>query len=199
MKKILFFIFILAVTICSAQTGGKQKTAPRSAPAAKSAPRATQSAPAKTNNAAAKAQTNKTPAAKPQVGLASYYAHHSKGRMANGQRHHRDSMFCAHRTHPFGTLLKVTNLRNNKMVIVKVTDRGPYGRGRVIDVSYGAAQALGFVAAGVTRVKVEVFDGRLNSEIAEHDTDSTDLLLDYQNPEQFDLPYRPGKDDSEQK
>lgn len=150
------------------------RTAPQAAKA-KAAPKATQS--------------------QAQVGMASFYAKNTTARMANGTRHHRDSMFCAHRTHPFGTLLKVTNLRNNKVVILKVTDRGPFGRGRVIDVSYGAAQKLGFVAAGVTKVKIELFDGKLESEYNPSETDSTDLLLDYSNPEEFDLPYRPGKDD----
>ena len=108
--------------------------------------------------------------------------------MANGMRYHKDSMICAHRTHPFGTLLKVTNLKNNKTVVVKVTDRGPFARGRVIDLSWGAAEKLGFIAAGLAKVKVEVYDGKMNSEIDTHPNDSTDLIIDYENREGYEFP-----------
>lgn len=128
-----------------------------------------------------------------QTGIASYYAKQVKSRMANGARYHKDSMICAHRTHPFGTLLKVTNLRNNKIVIVKVTDRGPFSRGRIIDLSYGAAEKLGFISSGLTKVSVEVYNGHLDAGIDPHPSDSTDLLIDYNNREEFELPYRPGK------
>lgn len=64
-------------------------------------------------------------------------------------------MTCAHRTYPFGTMLRVTNERNGKSVIVRVTDRGPHGRGRIIDLSYRAASELGIIAQGVAVVKVE--------------------------------------------
>ena len=111
--------------------------------------------------------------------------------MANGMRYHKDSMICAHRTHPFGTLLKVTNLKNNKVVVVKVTDRGPFGRGRIIDLSWGAAEKLGFIAAGLTKVKVEVYDGKVNSEIDTHPNDSTDLIIDYNNRDVYEFPYTP--------
>ena len=126
---------------------------------------------------------------KEQIGIASFYAKVVK--MANGMRYHKDSMICAHRTHPFGTLLKVTNLKNNKTVVVKVTDRGPFARGRIIDLSWGAAEKLGFIAAGLTRVKVEVYDGKINSEIDTHPNDSTDLIIDYENREGYEFPYTP--------
>lgn len=191
MKKIIFWLFIVLVcgSIVPASAQRKVNSKPKSATTA--SPTASQ--PAKTRPTQTKTTTSNT-ASKAQVGLATFYPKNTTARMANGKRHHRDSMFCAHRTHPFGTLLKVTNLRNNKIVVVKVTDRGPFGRNRVIDLSYGAAQKLGFVAAGVTKVKIELFDGRLESEYSGGETDSTDLLLDYNNPEGFDLPYRPGKD-----
>ena len=67
-------------------------------------------------------------------------------------------MTCAHRTYPFGTRLKVTNPSNGKIVFVRVTDRGPYGRGRIIDLSWGAAKALGMLSQGVATVVVEPFD-----------------------------------------
>ncbi|MCH5179063.1 MAG: septal ring lytic transglycosylase RlpA family protein [Prevotellaceae bacterium] len=127
-----------------------------------------------------------------QIGIASYYAKQVKSRMANGMRYHKDSMICAHRTHPFGTLLKVTNLRNNKEVIVKVTDRGPFSRGRIVDLSYGAAEKLGFISSGLTKVSVKVYDGHFDAGIDTHPNDSTDLLIDYNSREEFELPYRPG-------
>ena len=156
--------------------------------------RAKTTATTKTTTTASSADQTSSPLSskKEQVGIASYYAKVVKSKMANGQRYHKDSMICAHRTHPFGTLLKVTNLRNNKVIVVKVTDRGPYSRGRIIDLSYGAAEKLGFVASGLTKVKVEVFDGRIDSEIDTHPTDSTDLIIDYANREQYEMPYKPG-------
>ena len=92
------------------------------------------------------------------VGMASFYGKgHAGKRTASGVRFNMMSLTAAHRTLPFGTRVLVTNLRNGKSVVVQVADRGPFRRGRVIDVSYGAAQALGFVRAGVTKVKVERF------------------------------------------
>ncbi len=93
-----------------------------------------------------------------QKGKASYYSRRSTGsRTASGDRLHHDSLTCAHRTHPFGTLLKVRNLANGKEVVVKVTDRGPFRRGRIIDLSYRAAKELGMLAHGISTVEVTVF------------------------------------------
>ena len=88
-------------------------------------------------------------------GRASYYHNSLHGRkMANGQRYNRDSMTCAHRSLPFGTRLRVTNPMNGQQVIVKVTDRGPYVRGRIIDLSYAAASRLGTLRSGVAMVQM---------------------------------------------
>jgi len=93
-------------------------------------------------------------------GNATYYSKRLEGRRtSSGERLHRDSMTCAHRTHPFGTRLLVTNPRNGKQVIVRVNDRGPFARGRIIDLSYGAAEKLGIVSQGVAKVEVEVWHG----------------------------------------
>ena len=89
------------------------------------------------------------------VGKASYYE--LKGRTASGG--HIGSLTAAHRTLPFGSRVRVTNLRNNRSVILTVNDRGPFTGGRVIDVSGHAADILGFRAAGVARVKVEPLSG----------------------------------------
>ena len=92
-------------------------------------------------------------------GKATYYSSKLYGRrMSNGEYYHPDSMTCAHRTLPFGTRILVTNPRNGNQVVVRVTDRGPYVRGRVIDLSYAAARELGFLSAGVAYMKLEVVD-----------------------------------------
>lgn len=97
--------------------------------------------------------------AQKQKGKATYYSKKATGtRTASGERLHHDSMTCAHRTYPFGTLLKVTNPSNKQEVIVKVTDRGPFTRGRIIDLSWGAAKELGILADGVAMVTVERVD-----------------------------------------
>ena len=94
-----------------------------------------------------------------QTGKASYYAKHFSGkRTASGERLHHDSLTCAHRTYPFGTMLKVTNPANGKEVIVRVTDRGPYVKGRIIDLSVRAARELGIIAQGIAPVTVERYD-----------------------------------------
>lgn len=91
-----------------------------------------------------------------QHGKASFYSKRATGaRTSSGERLHHDSLTCAHRTHPFGTLLKVTNERNGREVIVRVTDRGPHTRGRIIDLSHAAAEELGIINQGVAVVKVE--------------------------------------------
>ena len=94
--------------------------------------------------------------AQTQKGKASYYALKFTGRKtASGERMHHDSLTCAHRTYPFGTQLKVTNPANGKSVIVRVTDRGPYVKGRIIDLSARAAREIGIIAQGIAPVIVE--------------------------------------------
>lgn len=91
-----------------------------------------------------------------EKGRASYYSHSLHGRrMSNGAPYHRDSMVCAHKRYPLGTMLKVTNLSNGKSVVVKVADRGPHTKGRIIDLSYRAAKEIGMISAGIAMVKVE--------------------------------------------
>ncbi|MDD7251746.1 MAG: septal ring lytic transglycosylase RlpA family protein [Prevotellaceae bacterium] len=93
--------------------------------------------------------------AQSQRGKATYYSRRSHGCMtASGTRIHRDSFTCAHRTLPFGTILKVRDTRTNKEIYVKVTDRGPYVRGRIVDLSYAAAKELGMIGRGVTNVEI---------------------------------------------
>ena len=100
--------------------------------------------------------------AQQQRGKASYYSKKLTGALtSSGIRLHHDSMTCAHRTYPFGTILKVTNPANGKTVKVKVIDRGPFIKGRVIDLSWGAAKALGMLSQGIAIVIVELDNGDL--------------------------------------
>jgi rare lipoprotein A len=87
-------------------------------------------------------------------GMASYYGNESGSRTASGQRMNASAMTCAHRSLPFGTKLRVTH--GDRSVIVTVNDRGPFVRGRVLDLSTGAARAIGLIGAGVGRVTAEV-------------------------------------------
>lgn len=92
-------------------------------------------------------------------GIASFYGReHHGGPTASGERFNMNAMTAAHRTAPLGSRLKVTNLRNGKSVVVRINDRGPFIKGRVIDLSRGAADVLGFTGAGLTRVAIETAD-----------------------------------------
>jgi rare lipoprotein A len=93
------------------------------------------------------------------TGLASYVGPRYEGRMAaSGVRFDGQAMVAAHRTLPFGTRVRVTNLANGRSVVVTVVDRGPFRGGRVIDVSGRAASELGFVREGLARVRLDVVD-----------------------------------------
>ena len=95
------------------------------------------------------------------VGYASYYGPGFHGNeTANGETFDQRAMTAAHRTLPLGTVVRVTNLENGRSVVVRINDRGPYGRnfrnGTIIDLSKGAAQRLRFIKDGLVRVRVEV-------------------------------------------
>lgn len=91
-----------------------------------------------------------------QRGKASYYSRSFNGRRtASGERLHPDSLTCAHRSYPFGTKLKVLNPVNGRSVVVRVTDRGPFVRGRIIDLSWRAAKELDIIGHGVAIVIVQ--------------------------------------------
>jgi rare lipoprotein A len=87
-------------------------------------------------------------------GMASYYGNESGSKTASGQRFNQNAMTAAHRSLPFGTRLRVTH--NGNSVVVTVNDRGPFIRGRVLDLSKGAARAIGLTSRGVGRVVAEV-------------------------------------------
>ena len=108
----------------------------------------------------AAASSKHTPFAKPaattdgSVGIASFYKHGSK--TASGEQFNPSELTAAHRTLPFGTRLRVTHVATGQTVTVRVNDRGPFIPGRVVDVSHSAAEALGMIDRGITKVKLEV-------------------------------------------
>lgn len=96
---------------------------------------------------------------KKETGHATYYARrfHNKP-TASGEIYKRDELVCAHKTHPFGTLLKVRNKDNGKEVIVRVIDRGPHMKRRIIDLSFAAASTIDMVRDGVANVEISVYN-----------------------------------------
>ncbi len=106
---------------------------------------------------AACSSTGEIAATKTQSGKASWYGPGFQGRKtASGERFNMNTYSAAHRTHPFGTKLCVENLHNGRGVTVRVNDRGPFVRGRVVDVSRKAAQSLGMIRSGTASVRVSV-------------------------------------------
>ncbi|MBN3860297.1 septal ring lytic transglycosylase RlpA family protein [Neisseriaceae bacterium PsAf] len=109
-----------------------------------------------TNNTASKLEKEQVVKSE-QTGLASWYGKTFHGRRtASGEVYDMYKMTAAHKKLPLNTKIRVTNLKNNKSVTLKVNDRGPYIGKRILDVSYAAAQELGFVSKGVAKVKVEI-------------------------------------------
>lgn len=94
-----------------------------------------------------------------QTGKASFYADKFDGHpTASGEKYRHNKLTGAHKSLPFGTKVRITNLANNQMVEIIINDRGPYVEGRIVDVSKSAAEKLGFVNQGIAEVKLEVID-----------------------------------------
>jgi rare lipoprotein A len=119
-------------------------------------------------------------------GVASWYGKEfNRRRTASGVRFNTHAMMAAHRTLPFGTRVRVTNLENQKSCIVEITDRGPYSHGRIIDLSYAAAEKLGMTEAGVANVQLEIlgnaepnmFEDLAKEKDPSVSTDSTNVLV----------------------
>ena len=112
-----------------------------------------------------------TYAQKPEYGEASFYDDSFQGKeTAYGVKYDKNDLTTAHKIHPYGTILKVTRLDNKKSVNVKVIDKGPYIKGRIVDLSKRAAQVLGFVEDGTANVKVEVVKKGTQDAVAETTT-----------------------------
>jgi rare lipoprotein A len=149
MHKIATFILPLALLAgCASQPAVQQPTP--AAPPPKTAPVVKAPVPVAKPKAAPSYQAR---------GKASYYAsrHHGR-RTASGERLNNNDLTAAHRELPFGTRVKVTNLANERSVVVRITDRGPHGRGRLIDLSQAAARQLDMLRAGIAQVRIETVD-----------------------------------------
>ena len=92
-----------------------------------------------------------------QIGIASYYGKKFHKKLtANGETFNMNRVSAAHKTYPLGTRVKVTNMENGKSIKLTINDRGPYVKGRIIDLSYKAARKIGFVNQGTTKVRIDV-------------------------------------------
>jgi rare lipoprotein A len=101
-----------------------------------------------------------------QTGYASWYGGHFQGRMtANGETFDTNQLTAAHRTLPFNSIVRVTNVRNEQSVVVRINDRGPFVENRIIDLSRAAADAIGLTAAGVGMVRLEVLHLQRETEL----------------------------------
>ena len=124
----LLIVFLLCVTLgrCASQANAEEATAP-------------------------------PPSAAGQIGIASWYGYHHNGRRtANGEIHNSRLLTAAHRGLPFGTVVRVTNLKSGSQVVVRINDRGPYVGDRVIDLSEKAARRLGMLDDGIAPVSIEI-------------------------------------------
>jgi rare lipoprotein A len=161
------FIRLLAVTLaaaslaaCAQSSVGTQKSELRAVRQASLGHDQTTSSMMKRRVAAVRRHTPSAPrrdagdARTASHGVASYYTEGTK--TASGEKFNTLEMTAAHPTLPFGTKLRVTNVASGRSVTVRVNDRGPYVQGRVVDVSYSAADALGMVGKGVAKVKLDV-------------------------------------------
>ena len=94
---------------------------------------------------------------KVQIGKGSWYGKKFQGKLtASGERYNMYDFTAAHRTFPFNSMVKVTNLKNGHSIVVRVNDRGPYHGGRIIDLSYLAAKKLGYLKKGVAKLKIQL-------------------------------------------
>ncbi len=135
--------------------------------------------------------------AQTQTGKASFYADKFEGRpTASGEKYKHSKLTAAHKSLPFGTLIRVTNTKNNLSVEVTVNDRGPYVEGRVVDLSKSAAEKLEFVNIGLADVKVEVIDAgtgkvsdpaRAIDHIVVDEKEFYEFKIDRQNPKGYGL------------
>jgi rare lipoprotein A len=111
-------------------------------------------------SAAACARLSYAPKSVVEVGVASWYGQEFHGRPTSSREvYDMNDMTAAHRTLPFGTHVMVTDLANDRSVVVRINDRGPFVRGRIIDLSYAAARVLGIVGPGTARVRLEILGG----------------------------------------
>ncbi|MBX9853126.1 MAG: septal ring lytic transglycosylase RlpA family protein [Cytophagaceae bacterium] len=129
--------------------------------------------------------------AKTQTGMASYYASKFHGKKtACGEKYDMYALTAAHNTLPFHTYVKVTNLKNNKTVIVRINDRGPHAKGRIIDLSKAAAEKIGLIQDGVGKVRIEVINAdekKTNDKEPEPDKETSNELENLKKGSTYDI------------
>ena len=153
-------------------------------------PNISEATPAPSSSVQTKSEVGKQAGkAKPyQVGTASWYGENFHGKpTASGELYDMYDMTAAHLTLPMGSFVRVTNLRNGRSVVVRVNDRGPIVPGRIIDVSYGAAQALQFRARGLQRVRLDLVNPP-QANLAESKSKPTYQTVAYNRPPLAQLP-----------
>ena len=144
-NRFIVFILILSIMGCS--------SAPRYAQGR------SHSTPAQSSKKIRNGSSKNVKHKKLMIGISSYYAEDFHGKLtANGEVYDMYGLTAAHKTLPLNTIVRVTNLDNEKSLILRINDRGPYVKGRILDCSYGAAKKLGFLANGTTQVRVEVIE-----------------------------------------
>jgi len=140
----------LAVLFAVASLGAGAASGPNSSEAAK----VTKSPAVQAVSRQTKRQVKGSPY---QVGTASWYGEYFQGRAtASGEPFDMHALTAAHPTLPLGTFVRVTNLRNGRVIVVRINDRGPVVEGRIIDVSYNTARILGFQSRGLQRVRLDI-------------------------------------------
>ncbi len=134
-------------------------------------------------------------AQKTEIGMASYYADEFNGsKTASGETYDKTKMTAAHKTLSFGTVVRVTRLDDNRNVEVRITDRGPYVKGRIIELSRQAAQSIGLIQDGITKVKVDVLDKKTvdNSDKNKKETASKSTASNEKGTKEYEAPTVPG-------
>ena len=153
-------------------------------------PNISEATPAPSSSVQTKSEVGKQAGKAPpyQVGTASWYGENFHGKpTASGELYDMYDMTAAHLTLPMGSFVRVTNLRNGRSVVVRVNDRGPIVPGRIIDVSYGAAQALQFRAKGLQRVRLDLVNGT-QANLAKSKSKPTFQTVAYNRPPLAQLP-----------
>ena len=149
MKNKICLITLLLVFLCGCASSPRYTTGPTNL--------STKSEASKTSNNTSK--SNNIKHRKVMNGVSSFYAEDFHGKLtANGEVYDMYGLTAAHKTLPLNTVCRVTNLTNKKSLILRINDRGPYIKGRILDCSYGAAKKLDFINQGTTNVKIEVME-----------------------------------------
>ena len=149
MKNKIYVITLLLVFLCGCASSPRYTTGPTNL--------STKSETSKTSNNTSK--SNNIKHRKVMNGVSSFYAEDFHGKLtANGEVYDMYGLTAAHKTLPLNTVCRVTNLTNKKSLILRINDRGPYIKGRILDCSYGAAKKLDFINQGTTNVKIEVME-----------------------------------------